>query len=375
MALRFHRPRPISAAPCQSSGALLVAIVVTHDRLAHLRRTVRALLDSPPSELAALVVVDNASCDDTRAWLACVADPRLHVLRLGRNMGGAGGFAVGLRYARRRFGADWLLLMDDDARPEPGALRAFHASDLTGWDAIAGAVYLPDGAICDLNRPSWNPFANWRSFLHTALRGREGFHLDAAAYAGRRIVPVDAASYVGLFLSRRALDLAGPPDRRLFIYCDDMLQTLQLTRAGGRIGFHPALRFEHDMPRNAAGAVRVPLWKNYYKIRNSLILYRAAAGWLFGPICLIALPRWLAGAWAFPGQRRAFLRLFRHAVWHGLCDDRRTGHAQVLAWADGGADDPLPAHQDTLTLCSARNSVPSSCVQTNSKSPGAAART
>ncbi len=359
------------------NGLRLVAIVATHDRPGHLRRTVRALLQSPPAELAALVVVDNASRDDTRAWLSCVPDPRLHVLRLERNMGGAGGFAAGLEHARRTLDPDWYLLMDDDARPAPGALGAFHDSDLKGWDAIAGAAYLPRGGICDTNRPSRDPFASWRQFLCTVRHGREGFHLGPVDYAGARVVAVDAASFVGLFLSRRALDLAGLPDRNLFIYCDDTLQTLRLSRAGGRIGFNPALHFEHDTELPGAESASMPLWKLYYKHRNSLILYREAAGWLFWPACVVVLARWLAAARGHRGQRRAYLGLLARAVLHGLRGRTAFSHEQVLDWARMTPATPArePEGQDTDTDCSVLNSVPSSCLQMKANAPGAATRT
>ena len=121
--------------------------MVTHDRPAQLRLTVGALLASPPDQLAGLLVVDNASRPDTAAWLAAQSDPRLRVLTLPENRGGAGGFEAGMRHALAAMQPDWLLLMDDVARPEPGALAAFHALDRAGWDAVAGAVRHPDGSL------------------------------------------------------------------------------------------------------------------------------------------------------------------------------------------------------------------------------------
>ena len=47
-----------------------------------------------PALLAALVVVDNASSDGTAHYLEGLDDPRLDVLRLETNTGGAGGAAM-----------------------------------------------------------------------------------------------------------------------------------------------------------------------------------------------------------------------------------------------------------------------------------------
>lgn len=329
----------------------LVAVVTTHNRLAQLRRTVTRLLETPDHALHGLVVVDNASDDGTLAWLASQRDPRLHVLRLDVNSGGAGGFATGLKYARRLLDPDWALLMDDDARPMPGVLEAFHASDLGSWDAIAGAAYRPEGQVCECNFPMRDPFASLRVFLRTALFGRKGFHLDATDYAGTEVISVDAATFVGLFLSRRALCLGGLPDRRLFIYGDDILQTLRLSRAGGRIGFNPALHFEHDTTGPGGGVNAMPLWKIYYRYRNSLIIYREAAGWFFPVVCMIVVPRWAFGARGYKGQRRAYFGVLARAVWHGLRRQTAIAHDMVLLWARTRPEPvPRPERRDMPRL-------------------------
>lgn len=331
------------------AGAVrLAAVVVTHNRLRQLRRTVKRLLAEGVDHL---VVIDNASTDGTRDWLGGLRDRRLHVVTSARNQGGAGGFEQGLRTARALHDADWYLLMDDDARPHPGAIARFrammgpdsapadgdgNAGAAAGWDAFAGGVYYPDGAICETNRPARNPFWCWRSFLRTMMGGgRSGFHVADDAYATDRPVPVDAASFVGLFLSRGALDRADYPRGELFIYGDDVLYTLELTRAGGRIGFAPWLGFEHDCStfRRGEGAVHRPLWKVYYNYRNGLFAYRAAAGpVMFWPVLMITVPKWLLKLRSYdPGERRVFLRLLGLALRDGLMGQRHRPHPQIRA--------------------------------------------
>ena len=320
------------------SQGRLVAVVVTYNRLEQLRVTVARLLETPLQDLAAIVVIDNASTDGTATWLATQSDSRLDVFRCETNGGGAAGFETGMRRAVAQHDPDWLVVMDDDARPAPGALSVFHRLDLTGWDGVAAAVYYPDdspnlaGEICDMNRPSRNPFWHLPVFLRTLLRlgGRTGFHLGPEDYAAPTARQVDITSFVGFFISRRGIELAGYPDASLFVYGDDGLYSLGLSAVGGRIAFQPGVRFDHDCSTFAGQNGRfVPLWKVYYYHRNLLILYRRAAGWLFWPLMCVILPKWLLKIRAHAGERATFLRLLGRAIWDGLRDRRDISHADL----------------------------------------------
>lgn len=321
----------------------LTAVVVTYNRLPKLQETIARLLTSPPEQLAHVVVVDNASTDGTDAWLHAQQDARLDVVRLERNLGGAGGFEAGLRHTVATHDPAWLVLMDDDARPAPDGLEAFHAQDLSDWDALAAAVYFPGGQICDINRPSLNPFWHGRVFWKTVLGtlsggllggARDAFHMVQADYDGDQMRAVDGASFVGLFLSRKAVERAGYPDGRLFIYGDDVLYTLELRAAGGRLAFCPRIRFEHDFSTISAHERRFrPLWKSYYHHRNLLFVYRRAAGLWFWPVLLVVLPKWILKTRHHAGERGQFLRLTLRAIGDGLLGRTDTPHEDILALA------------------------------------------
>jgi len=320
----------------------LVAVVVTHNRLDKLKPTLARLLESPAAELQAVVVVDNASSDGTGAWLAAQLDPRLVVVASAENLGGAGGFERGMRLAAERFDPDWMVVMDDDARPAPGALAAFHAAPRAGDTACAAAVYFPDGRICEMNRPSVNPFWNPRVFLRTLRRGRDGYHIPYSDYEATEPRPIDLTSFVGLFLPRRIIRETGFPEGRLFLYGDDVIYTLQLRRRGLRIVFDPRVRFEHDCStfENDHRRVFYPLWKVYYTYRNGLLMYRAAAGVLFWPLLLLLVPKWWLAVGRYGADRATYLHLMRCAVTDALRGRVDRSHDEVLALS--GCPGPVP---------------------------------
>lgn len=316
----------------------IAAVVVTHDRVAQLRLTVERLLAEP---IANLIVIDNATRDMTAPWLATLDDPRLLVHRTRTNVGGAGGFSLGMQLARDLTDADWIVVMDDDGRPAPGALSAFRRMDPQGWDAIGAAVFHPDGRICEMNRPYRNPFWRLPEFLSTLARmplgqGRKGFHLADRAYAGHAPVrEVDMSSFVGLFLSRAALIRAGLPDPRLFIYGDDQLYTLRMRLAGLRIGFAPQIRFEHETTalQGRKGVVLRPLWKVYYMYRNALIAYRVAAGPWFRLLVPVLLRKWRRKAPDYGGDAPVFGRLLEMAIADGMAERLDRPHPEIVRLA------------------------------------------
>lgn len=314
----------------------LAALVVTHDRLDQLRLTLARLLAEP---LDHVVVVDNASSDGTVNYLASLSDPRLRVIHAPGNLGGAGGFELGLGMISREIDPDWCVLMDDDARPAPGTLARFRAeaSGLSGHEALAAGVFYPDGSICEMNRPSLNPFWHLGALLRTALGGgRGGFHLKDTDYHRNQALPIDACSFVGFFVSRGAIRRAGLPDGKLFLYGDDVIYTLRLSRAGGRIGFAPWLRFEHDCSTLNRGTryIHSPLWKAYYNYRNGLLAYRIAAGpLLFWPVLLVVLPKWALRSPLYGRDRARYLRILALAITDALRGNLNRGHAEVKAAA------------------------------------------
>lgn len=296
----------------------LVAVVVTRNRLEQLETGVAATLQQ---RCDAVVVVDNCSTDGTREWLDAESrrHERLDVLHAPRNLGGAGGFEMGFRHALEQYRPDWLVCFDDDARPDPGAFEAFLESDLDGIDAATAAVYFPDGRICEMNRPSLNPFWHWRLLFKTALKtvvgqGRHGFHLVDNDYSSREPLPIDSASFVGFFVRSPMVERVGLPEGRLFIYGDDVLYALNIRCMEGRICFMPWVTFTHDcVAQSTHEKTFKPLWKAYYTYRNGLRVYQAAAGKLFWLVLPVKVTMWLLDARSYPARRR-YLKLMCAAL-------------------------------------------------------------
>ena len=318
--------------PLEKKPMNIVAVIVTHSRRHALLQTLAATLAQP---FAGVVVVDNASTDGTREWLEQCDDPRLHLILHTQNAGGAGGFALGMAAALAHFNPDWLLCYDDDAFPAPDTLRQFSAADLSDCDSAAAAVYYPDGRLCEMNRPSYNPFWHPRKLLRTALgvftgRARGAFHVTDSAYQGAEALPIDSSSFVGFFVRADWVRRLPLPEPGLFIYGDDVLYTLNLTKHGARHRFLPTVRFIHDCSTfQTARRGYHPLWKAYFTYRNGLLIYRMAAGVWFYPVALLKALLWLAAVRHYRNKRR-YLRLWWQAVRDGIRQDLSRDPAIII---------------------------------------------
>jgi N-acetylglucosaminyl-diphospho-decaprenol L-rhamnosyltransferase len=120
----------------------VMAVVVTHNS----RDAIGAFATATLSELGdrdALVVVDNASSDDTVHRVHAML-PTATVLEPGRNLGY--GAAVNLAFAAVR-PRDAMLVTNPDALLHPGALRRLHAGVRPGVGIAVPRLVAPDGSL------------------------------------------------------------------------------------------------------------------------------------------------------------------------------------------------------------------------------------
>lgn len=102
----------------------IVTIVVSHNRAKLLTRCIE-YLRRQTYPIYKILIVDNGSEFDVRELINCIKLKYENVeLLLQENLGGAGGFSNGMKYAIAEFESlDFLWLMDDDGYPTENALK------------------------------------------------------------------------------------------------------------------------------------------------------------------------------------------------------------------------------------------------------------
>lgn len=210
-------------------------VVCTRNRSAPLAEACEAALSLAAPFDWELVIVDNASTDDTRdvARAIVARHPGRVRLVVESSLGLSAARNLGVRLAR----GEWIAFLDDDAVPAPGWLEAYDRALAEPATGGAGGPVEPDfrGALPDWFEPVYLPYVSaWD-------RGGEPhllFHNEyprGANMAFRR----DALARVGDFdvrLGRRGRSLRS---------CEEIELCLRLERTGLAVVYEPAARVRH----------------------------------------------------------------------------------------------------------------------------------
>jgi GT2 family glycosyltransferase len=258
----------------------VAVVVVTYNRADLLERMLAGLaaLDRLPD---AVIVVDNASSDHTPEVLAAATNPGLQVIRAEDNLGGAGGFHLGVRTAYRG-GFDRVWLMDDDVVPAPGCLTVMMARDddclMAVREDTAGRLVEKAATRFDLRNPlSIRPK---RGMVETDFGSRDRMP---------EVVEVENVAFEGFMCRRGVIDAIGLPDPSYFIFYDDVDFAVRARRAGYRIwAVRDAVlvrQLDFDQQHDLSG------WKGYYMYRNLFVVHLR-----YGENALVRAKPWLITA-------------------------------------------------------------------------------
>jgi len=288
----------------------VAAVVVSFNR--------RELLASTLAGIAAgvrrpdiVVVVDNASTDGSADFVR-EGDFGLSVdlVELGTNVGGAGGFAVGMERAVLTHHADLVWVMDDDTEPQEHTLSAL----LTAWESysadpasrpsvLASKVLWTDGREHPMNT------------MRTRFLASPGQRRRAELVGGR---PIRSASFVSCMLDAAVIRELGLPVVDYFIWVDDFEHTMRLSRDHDAIQV-PASQALHHTKR-FGGFDFDPGPRFYNEVRNRLWTYtrsRALKPWEL-PLYAASTVRFWTGTLLRSQDRRQLLDCLRRGIRDGI---------------------------------------------------------
>lgn len=191
----------------------VAAVVVTYNRKELLLENIKCLLSQKPL-VPSIIVIDNHSTDGTKDVLQGYIDnEEIIYCDTGANLGGAGGFSYGVKYAVEQ-GYEYIWIMDDDCMPTEDALNSFILTnkELNGnYGFLSSKVLWKDGTICTMNLQRRTVTKNLKDF-------------------NKRLQSVVMASFVSLYIPSKVVKKVGLPIKDFFIWTDDWEYTRRISR-------------------------------------------------------------------------------------------------------------------------------------------------
>ncbi|SHT95830.1 glycosyl transferase [Mycobacteroides abscessus subsp. abscessus] len=232
----WPRSLPKTRTMASPSRNNVVAVVVTYRRAAELAQSLQ-IVTAQTVAPNHLVVVDN---DNDPAIKTLVEGQPIATTYLGsnRNLGGAGGFALGMLHALT-LGADWVWLADDDGRPGgTDVLEKLLACARTHRLAEVSPM------VCDIDDPGRLAFP-----LRRGLVWRRRVD-ELRTEASQDLLPGIASLFNGALFRAETLEAVGVPDLRLFVRGDEVDVHRRLVRSG--LPFGTCLDATYLHPNGAA---------------------------------------------------------------------------------------------------------------------------
>jgi rhamnopyranosyl-N-acetylglucosaminyl-diphospho-decaprenol beta-1,3/1,4-galactofuranosyltransferase len=206
----------------------VVAVVVTRHRRELLADSLKVIAAQtrPPDHI---IVVDNGPDQPARDVVAACAVPTTYLLSR-HNLGGAGGFALGMLHALA-MGAAWVWLADDDGRPADDSVLATLLEE-----AQRRQLAEVSPMVTNINAPDRLAFP-----LRRGLTWKR-----QTAELGTDFLPGIASLFNGALFRASTLDVVGVPDYRLFVRGDEVELHRRLVRSG--LPFGTSLRASYLHP-------------------------------------------------------------------------------------------------------------------------------
>lgn len=207
-----------------------LAIVVTYNRLCDLKNCIVALHNQTYSDFN-ICIVNNGSTDGTTDWLQKNNDS-LIIINQG-NLGGAGGFYAGQKYAVEN-GYEWVWMMDDDGIAHPEQLK-----ELIAYAELSGKKFI-NALVIDKDDHSKFAF-----YAHdwTIEKAQNFETIDEFIHP-----------FNGTLIHTDVLRQAGLIKKEMFIWGDEIELTMRYAKAGYKpvtvtnaIHYHPKEKGKSDI--------------------------------------------------------------------------------------------------------------------------------
>ncbi len=230
-------------------------------------------INQPPKSQISLLVVDNASTDDSVKAIK-KAFPKVIILENEKNLGYAEGNNRGMEYALKKK-ADYLLILNNDIEVDKGFLvqliKVLEKEKKAGlaspkiYFAPGYEFHKEDYKKDEKGKVIWyaGGIIDWDNIL-SSHRGVD--EVDKGQYD--KVIETDYASGSCMLIKKEVLKEIGLFDKKFFMYWEDSDLSQRAKRAGWRVLYVPQAKVWHKVA--ASSAIGSSL-NDYYLTRNRLL--------------------------------------------------------------------------------------------------------
>ena len=239
---------------------MIVAVVVTYNRLELLKRVITAL-KSQTVPVDKIIVINNGATDGTKEWL----DSQEFLITIHQeNVGGAGGFYRGIKEAMTTE-TDWIWCMDDDVFPTSKCLEKlinhYTSEDRTG---ILCPKRLMDGRLFISETRKQN-LSNPFKYIYEDCLKEELLN-------NNETVEIEGMAFEGPLIRREVVESIGLPNKDLFILYDDTEYSYRAILAGYKVKVVSSAvmeKYNHQSTLTKRDNLVKNQWKLKYHFRNT----------------------------------------------------------------------------------------------------------
>lgn len=248
----------------------IAAVIVTYNRKELLEKNIKALF-SQSIKLDRIFIIDNNSKDGTKKYLeekGYLDSEIIEYIFLEKNIGGAGGFSLGTKYAYER-GFDFICLMDDDGRPN-------NNNTIKNLLDAALEIYKNEKKIMI------NPLViGNETTLSFGLRKIQTIS-EAISISEKGIIRNIINPFNGTLISKELIESIDIPNKEFFIKGDEAEYMMRAIKSNAFIAticnskyYHPILstNYTRILGKNIKISVEAP-WKEYYRCRNYTYMFK-----------------------------------------------------------------------------------------------------
>lgn len=218
-------------------------VVVTYNSSTTIANCLRHILDDE-NGAREIIVVDNASTDDTREIVRAFAEVRL--IESAENRGFGGGNQLGFEHSRGRI----IVFLNPDAAIQTGFSEKVRSVFTQHYDIgiLGGRILNADGTL----QRAGNAFPTFFSLLyqhsaykHLFPRSRAHRKFYVSDWDGETARYIDAVSGACFAMRREVLQEIGGFDDKFFLYFEEFDLSRRVQKLGWRVYFEPELTVQH----------------------------------------------------------------------------------------------------------------------------------